>query len=243
MIIKQLDEYQRKFKNRFFVKKDCTIISSIIIVFCGVSSVMYSALVFHNNIFDRMRYMTFDGTMFTTLVSFLFIVISTFEKIYDTEVTNRFIYFMRLSSATTEFVIFIVVMIGLLPFLPDKPDIVTYPGALMHLVIPLTSILCFLFNDAPIGKLKVYEPLFGTTYITIYAVVITILFATGILPSSKAPYSFLDFKNRPFWFSLLCLIVIYTIGYLISKAFIRLNSKLSWQWFKNIKVGKQKASG
>ena len=235
MNTEELDKYQEEFRDRYLVKKVFTILFSILIVLCGVSAVLYSALVFGNNIFDRMRYMTFDGTMFTTLISFLFIIISLYEAFFDTEVTNRFIYFMRLSSATTEFIIFSVVMAGLSPWLPDSPDISSYPGVMMHLVIPIASIICFIFNDAPIGKVNVYEPLYGSTFITIYAVIMAFLFGTKILPSSLAPYSFLDFEHHSIIFSLACLTGIYVVAYFIAKFFIFLNSHYSWVWFKKLK--------
>ena len=229
---KTLDEYNRRFHSRYILKKKFTIFFSVLIVFCGVTGVLYSALVFKNNIFDRMRYMTFDGTMFTTLVSFIFIIISIFEVRHDTEVTNRFVYFTRLSSATTEFIIFIVVIFGLAPFLPDDPDITSYPGIMMHLIIPFASICCFIFNDAPIGKMNRIEPLYGSTFITIYAVIMAFLFGTRILPSSLAPYSFLDFDNHSLLFSIACLIGIYIIAYFVSILFARLNRHYSWIWYR-----------
>lgn len=232
---KALDVYKEKFHQRYILKKKFTIFFSILIVFCGVSGILYSALVFKNNIFDRMRYMTFDGTMFTTLISYVFIIISIVEARENTEMTNRFVYYMRLSSATTEFIIFIVVMVGLSPLVPDNPDITSYPGIMMHLMIPVISIGCFIFNDAPIGKMKPLEPFHGTTYITIYAVIMTFLFGTRILPSSLAPYSFLDFDHHSILFSLGCLLGIYTIGYFVSIFFVRLNRRYSWIWYKNIK--------
>ncbi|MBR3251026.1 MAG: hypothetical protein IKF80_04905 [Erysipelotrichaceae bacterium] len=234
MTLEELEAYQKRFHKRYLVKKMVTILFSVLIVYCGVSGVLYSALVFKNNIIDRMRYMTFDGTMYTTLISFIFIIISIYEAYYDTEVTNRFVYFMRLSSATTEFIIFIVVMAGLTPFVTDTPDISSFPGIMMHLVIPMASILCFIFNDAPIGKVNAYEPLFGSTFITIYAVIMAFLFLTRILPSSLAPYSFLDFEHNSIFFGLACLAGIYIVAYFIAKAFIKLNGYYSWVWYKDL---------
>ena len=242
MKLEEINDYQKRFHNRYLLKKLFTILFSVAIVFCGVSGVLYSALIFKNSIIDRMRYMTFDGTMFTTLVSFLFIIISVYEALNDTEMTNRFVYFMRLSSATTEFIIFIVVMVGLGPWVPDSPDISSYPGVMMHLVIPLASIVCFIFNDAPIGKINKLEPFYGCTFITIYAVIMTFLFGTRILPSSLAPYSFLDFEHHSIFFSLACLTAIYIVAYFISRLFIHLNSHYSWVWYRNMRMKNSRRS-
>ena len=240
-----LDVFEQRFMRRYKIKKVVNAIVSFLIVFCGVSAVLYSVFVFHNNLFNRMRYMTFDGTLFTTLISLIsgFVFIDEARK--DTEVTNRKVYFLRLSSAVTEFVIFIVVMFGLTPLVPDNPDVTSYTGIMMHLVIPFLMLLSFMFNDAPIGRLKPLEPFFGTTYITIYALIMLVLFGLRILPSRLAPYSFLDFDNTGWGFKLMCLAGIYIVGYTIAVILAFLNSKLSWIWFydlnetklKNIRIG------
>ena len=228
------DHIFEEFKRRYRIKKTWNAYFNLFISLCGSSSVLYSVVIFKSNLLDRLRYMTFNGTIFTSVVSFVTFVVSLLELSKYTEVTKRSVYFLRLSSACTEFVIFAVVLIGLLPILPDKPDIITYPGVMMHLVVPICTLTSFIFNDAPIGKLKPYEPLYGTSLVTIYAIVSTIIFATGILPSSMAPYSFLDFEHHSIFFSLSCLAVIYAIGYSISLLLSVLNRKLSWLWFKNL---------
>ena len=226
-----LDAFEQRFSRRYRIKKIVNAVISFIIVFCGVSAVLYSIFVFHNNLFNRMRFMTFDGTMFTTLISLLSGIVFLREANDGTEVTNRNVYFLRLSSAVTEFIIFIVVMFGLTPLVPDRPDVTSYTGVMMHLVIPALMLMCFVFNDAPIGKLKPMEPFYGTTFITVYALIMLVLFGLQILPSSLAPYSFLDFDNTGWGFKLLCLAGIYIIGYNISLALASLNHLLSWIWF------------
>ena len=223
-----LDVFEQRFMRRYKIKKVVNAIVSFLIVFCGVSAVLYSVFVFHNNLFNRMRYMTFDGTLFTTLIS----LISGFVFIDE-------------ARKDTEFVIFIVVMFGLTPLVPDNPDVTSYTGIMMHLVIPFLMLLSFMFNDAPIGRLKPLEPFFGTTYITIYALIMLVLFGLRILPSRLAPYSFLDFDNTGWGFKLMCLAGIYIVGYTIAVILAFLNSKLSWIWFydlnetklKNIRIG------
>lgn len=226
-----LDAFEQRFMRRYKIKKIVNAIVSFLIVFCGVSAVLYSVFVFHNNLFNRMRYMTFDGTLYTTLISLISGIVFILEARMDTEVTNRKVYFLRLSAAVTEFVIFIVVMFGLTPLVPDSPDVTSYTGIMMHLVIPFLMLLCFMFNDAPLGKLKPHEPLYGTIYITIYAQIMLVLFGLRILPSSMAPYSFLDFDKTGWGFKLMCLAGIYIVGYSIAVVLAFLNSRLSWIWF------------
>ena len=226
-----LDAFEQRFSRRYRIKKIVNAIISFIIVFCGVSAVLYSIFVFHNNLFNRMRFMTFDGTLFTTLISLLSGIVFLREARDGTEVTNRNVYFLRLSAATTEFVIFIVVMVGLTPLVPDLPDVTSYTGIMMHLVIPTLMVTSFVINDAPIGRLKPMEPFYGTTYITLYALIMLVLFGLRILPSSLAPYSFLDFDRTGWGFKLLCLTGIYIVGYNVALALASLNRLMSWLWF------------
>lgn len=70
--------------------------------------------------------MTFWGTIFTSIISLVFGIICINEAIKEIEVTNKTAYFLRLSSAATELIIFVVVMFGLTSLVPDQPDISSY---------------------------------------------------------------------------------------------------------------------
>ena len=226
-----LDQFEQRLEKRFRLKKTVNAIFSMFIAVIGVSTLVADVFVYHNNLFHQMRYMTFDGTIFTIVISLFSCVIFIRELLNYREVTTRFLYFIRLSAATTEFVIFAVVVFGLSPLVPDKPDVTTYMGVMMHLVIPFLMLFSFQFNDAPTGRLKPLEPFKGTIFITIYAIVMLILFGCRILPSSLAPYSFLDFDNTGWGYKLACMFGIYLVGYLISLLLSNVNRLLSWVWF------------
>lgn len=130
--------------------------------------------------------MTFWGTIFTSIVPFVFGIICINEAIKEIEVTNKTAYFFRLSSAATELIIFVVIMFGLTSLVPDQPDISSCPRIMMHLVIPISTVLSFILNDAPIGKPKPQEPFKGLLII-LYAAVRMAFFGSGILPSEKSP--------------------------------------------------------
>ena len=237
---REIDEFAERFSKRYILKKRVNALLCFFIALCGATAVLYSRFIFHNALFDRLRYMTFWGTIYTSIVSFIFGFVCIREAAGQTEVTYRPVYFLRLSSATTESVIFAVVMFGLMPFVPDEPDLTSYPGIMMHLVVPFTTVMSFLLNDPPFGKPKPADPLKGTTFIALYAVVMGVIFGTGILPSEKAPYSFLDFENTSAAFKMASLIGIFAVGYGISLLLMRLNMKLSWIWFYDLKRLKKK---
>ena len=237
---RELEEFSERFSRRYILKKRANMLLCFFIAFIGASAVLYSMFVFHNNLFDRLRYMTFWGTLFTAIVSLIFGIVCIVEANKETELTSRSVYFLRLSSAATELVIFTVVLVGLTPLVPDEPDVSSYPGFVMHLIVPVTTVMSFVLNDSPIGKPKPTDPLKGTLFIAIYAVLMTTLFGTGILSSAMAPYSFLDFEHTSMAFKLVCLIVILVIGYAVSWLLMRLNMRLSWIWFSDIKRSKKR---
>lgn len=236
----ELEEFSRRFSRRYIFKKKVNAILCFFIALCGTTAVLYSKFIFHNALFDRLRYMTFWGTIFTSAVSLIFGIVCIAEAAKETEVTARWAYFLRLSSATTELVIFAVVMFGLTPLVPDQPDITSYPGIMMHLVVPTTTVMSFILNDSPIGRPKPPEPLIGTSFVAIYAAVMMTLFGTGTIGSERAPYSFLDFENTTASFKVKCLAGVFAVGYLVAWMMMRLNMKLSWIWFIDIKKAKKK---
>ena len=235
-----LDEFQARFDRRYIIKKRINAVLCLFIALCGTSSVLYSVFVNGKNLIDRLRYMTFNATIFTTLICLVFAIACLVEAAEGTEITRRWIYFLRLSSAATEVVVFAVVMFGLTPLVEDLPDVTSYTGVMMHLVVPFATVVSFVFNDAPIGRLRPLEPLHGTWFITCYAVVMLFLFGTGILPSSAAPYTFLDFEHSSLRFILLCALGVYFVGYVISWLLSELNRKLSWIWFYDLTGAKRK---
>lgn len=236
----EIDEFGEMFSKRYILKKRVNALICFIIAFCGTTAVLYSRFIFNNPLIDRLRYMTFWGTIFTSVVSFIIGIVCIVEAVRETEVTYKKVYFLRLSSATAESVIFAVVMFGLTPLVPDQPDLHSYPGIMMHLVVPVLTILSFLFNDPPFGKPKPVEPLKGTILIAIYAVVMLSFFGAGVLPSEKAPYSFLDFKNTTLIYKIGCIAGIFAVGYAVSWLLMRLNMRLSWIWFFDRKRLKKK---
>ena len=231
------DIYLKKFNQRYALKKKVNSAVSAVIALCGITALLYSAFINHMNIFDRLRYMTFNTTILSVILSVIFAAVCIFEASTGYEMTYRAVYFLRLACATTEVIVFIVVMFGLLPFVPDKPDVTSYTGVMMHIVIPPLMVLCFLVNDAPVGRLRPHELLYGSVFITLYWMVMAVLMLTGILTSAQAPYSFLDFEHSSIWFILACMAGVYAVAYLAAAVLAKLNMKLSWIWFKGLEKG------
>lgn len=110
-------------------------------------------------------WMTVDGTIFTTLMTIFFVAVNTTELIEDTELTLRSVYFARLSSAVAESLILIVVLISQLPVFPQHMHILRYDMMCMHILIPLLTILSFVYNDSPMPRLRFKDLMKGTWFI------------------------------------------------------------------------------
>lgn len=227
-----LENLLKKFKKRYRRKKYTNLIVSFLIVIFGFSSFIYG-LQFEPHI-TVFRFMTVDGTLFTTLGSLIYILVNIIEVRNNTELTSISVYYIRLSSAVAEMVIFLVVIFSHLPFFSESiPVMERYDLFIMHAVIPPLTMVSFAINDSPIGKLKPLNRWHGTWFITIYAVIILTFVVTGILETALIPYFFLDVIHNPLWLSAVAFIFIYGAAYLMAWFLSELNRRLSWLWFKN----------
>ena len=101
-------------------------------------------------------------------------------------------------------------------------------------LIPVLTILSFLLNDSPIGRLSFRQKLRGTWFITLYAAVILTLILTGVIPAEQIPYFFLDVAHMPVTAFLGCFAFIYSVAILLSHLLSGWNRKLSWLWFRGV---------
>lgn len=238
-----LDRVAAEFDRRYRIKKSVNAVFNLLIAVSGTFVFLYTIIVLKRSVLSRLKYMTFCSTLFTSAVSLFTFIVCILEAKRRTEVTKKAVYFLRLSAALTESIVLAVVLFGLTPLVPDKPDIRTMVGIMTHLVIPPMTVLSFIYNEAPIGKLKPLEPFLGTWYITTYAAVMTVLFGTGIVPSELAPYSFLDFKHHSFIYPIMCLAGIYLVGYLVALLLSKLNMRCSWTWFRGLGRSRDVSNG
>ena len=220
-----------KFDRRYRYKKYTNLVVSFLIVVFGISSFVFGLHIDpHATIF---RFMTVDGTLFTTLGSVIFIIVNIIEAAHNTELTNIPVYYIRLSSAVAEMVILLVVALSHLPVSGEAIPITDrYDSFVMHAVVPILTVVSFAINDSPIGKIRPRKLWHGTWFVTVYAVIIMSLVLSGILEGALIPYYFLDVAHNPVWVAVVAFVVIYGIAYLMSWFISETNRKLSWLWYK-----------
>lgn len=107
------DDIMEVFNRRYRLKKKVNLFISIWIVLFGISSFLFGLrLESAPTIF---RFLTVDGTIFTTAGALTFLIVNLVEINKNTEMTSIVVYYIRLSCAVAETVIFIVVLFSQLP--------------------------------------------------------------------------------------------------------------------------------
>lgn len=217
---------------RFKYKKQLNILISITISVLGFCSFFISVVRDMNwDFLSDFRFMTINGTVFTSIISLITAVISLAEIIKGEDIKLEKLYFLRLTSVVTESIIAIVILMSLFPFIPDKPNILKYDSFNMHVIIPILTIISFLIAEPPSDKIKPIMRFNGSALITIYSVIIVSLILWGVIPQSEIPYSFLEVNTRPLWYILLAGVIIYAGAYFLSWGYIELNKKISKSWY------------
>ena len=229
----QITDYLAAFSRRYQRKKMTNLAVSALIAFLGISSFLYGLQL--EPIPTIFRWMTVDGTLFTTFGAVFFIVVNIVEMVRKTELTRVSVYYIRLSSAVAESVIISVVLVSQFSFFPEHlPLFDRYDSFVMHVLVPLLGILSFMINDSPIGRLRPLSYWRGTWFVTFYAVIILSLIASERLPAALIPYFFLDFRSVHWSILLFAAVFVYTTGYLMAGRISEWNRRLSWLWFKDI---------
>ena len=211
------------------VKKWLNLALNVLISLMGISALYIKFFIYDGII--AFRAFTNDGNLFTTVISVISVYWNIRELIDGRENNSRRMFYMRLASAVTEAVIFIINLMGYLPIFPDNPSIWPYHMFCLHVGIPVLAVLRFVFFEKPLGILSPANLLRGTIPIGVYAVGATLAIKLRILPASLIPYSFLDFESNFLWYVVLALIVIPSFGFLWSWMFYRLNLRCSLLWY------------
>lgn len=229
----RLLDAEQNFDRQYRIKKLVNLAVSLIIAALGISSFIY-IFVHDGDGWLTFRWLTVDGTLFTTILSVFFLVIDIIDFNNLSEHSSTMVYFARLAAAVAEGLIMIVVLISQLPIFSEHMHIFRYDMFNMHILIPLLMIASFVLNDPPIGKLRFLQKLHGTWYVSLYAAIIITLILTGVIPTERIPYFFLDVTHLPLLDLVTYFVMIYVIAISLSHLFSYLNRKLSWLFLRNL---------
>lgn len=177
------------------------------------------------------RAFTVDGNLFTTVTALICLTVNVRELKEHREIRGRGLYFLKLCSAVSEAVIFIIVMIGYLPFVSDKPAITPYHMFCLHVAIPVITVAGFILAEKPVGFIKPHRLLISALPATIYGTGVITAIKRGLLPMSLVPYSFLDLDSHFFWYILLAGELILSFCFFWAWLFYRLNLRAARFWY------------
>lgn len=208
------------------------LIASLIFVLGSVSIFLSLFDKNETDFFLEFRFMTMNGTIFTTLISLIILIVCVFELIQNRAVISDRLYYFRLSSAVTEIIIAVVIAMSFLPAVPDSPNIFTFASFTMHVILPVLSVISFLINKTPVPHLHPVRRFNCSWLITLYAVTVITMIMLGFIPQDKIPYSFLDFQNRPAWYIVYFGCFIYSLTYVMSYFLTDGNSRMSSLWYR-----------
>ena len=172
------------------------------------------------------RFMTVIGTLYTTLLSGVVFAV-TLRRRGDADASDAPLFFLRLCAAVSECVIAIVILLSFLPFIPDSPDIFRFDSFVMHVAIPLLTVISFVVCAPPAGEMPPLTHFNGSWLLVVYSAVVTALIITGVMPREDIPYSFLEISTRPLWYVLLSAGIIFGTAYLLSFLLSTANRRLS----------------
>lgn len=225
------------FNKRELLNIRLNIVISGLILFFGITSITASVLSHENeNFLLEFRYMTLNGTVFTTLTSIIILIISLAQLKRGMIYESTKLYYLRLSSAVTEGIIATVILMSFFPFVPDNPNIFTYDSFCMHVIIPLLSVTSFLLNKSPVDYMSPISAMNCAWLITLYAIVVISLIVTGLIPRDKIPYSFMDFNTHPSYYFFCFGIFIYSFAYVLSFVFTQINRRMARLWQNSVQT-------
>lgn len=211
-------------------KKRLNLLANLLIAAMGVSSLFIKFFLVDGAL--AFRAFTVDGNLFTTIVAIIYVFTEWRDLRQKKETQSTLLYFLKICSAVTEAVIFIVVMIGYLPIFKDNPKITPYHMFCLHVSIPIVTVLAFIFFNSPRGVLKPFKLVYGCIPILVYAVGVCVAIKTKLLPIAFVPYSFLNFDENYLWYMSFALVVILFFGYFWTWLFYRLNLRMAVRWYK-----------
>lgn len=217
-----------------------TLLMDLLIAVLGVTS-LYEKFFLIDGVI-AFRAFTVDGNLFTTIVSIIAVITGIKALLSKKENESACMYFLWLCAAVTETVIFLVVMLGYLPFVPDTPKITPYHMFCLHVAIPVLAVARFILFSKPQGVVKPSKLLRGAIPIGVYGLFVVIAIRAGVLPTAFVPYSFLDFEHNYIWYFLFALFAIPGLGYLGGLLFYRTNMAASALWYNKEDVDALKQS-
>lgn len=171
------------------------------------------------------RYFTNDGNIYCVIASIVMLVLCIMSLVKKDFIKSKIAYAMKLASAVSGAIIFLVVMFILLPQYGISL-LSGYTMMVLHVINPLLAIASFIVLDRTPEKLSLKETVYGSLPVFVYAFFALTLCISKVWTGEQIPYSFLDVYHNSLGSTL-----IYSVGILggswgLSVLFCFLNNKI-----------------
>lgn len=167
------------------------------------------------------RMFTNDGNLFTAAVALICGIYSVFCAITGRHMNSRVIYSLRLMSAVSETVIFLIVVAILMP-MGMKALLSGYSMIALHAAVPLMTAASFIVLDPRPAKLSRTAFLFGSLPVFLYGLIVLVLCFARVWTGSMIPYPFFRVYDNPAGLTFAAMAAIVGVTLLLSFALDRI---------------------
>lgn len=173
------------------------------------------------------RFFTNDGNIICILVSYISLFFLLRKLFNKDKPLPKFIYPLKLISAVTGAIIFLVVFLILGPLMGGLQMMISgFRMSVLHVVNPILCVLSFLVLEENENKKSKRHALIGASAVYVYGFISILLVLFRVWENQNIPYPFLRVYDNPLWQTILYFTVILGGAYGLSLLFQKLQLKL-----------------
>ena len=192
-------------------------IAATIMMFTGFRFMHGYEIILETTKLGMLKFYTVQSNILMGVTSFLFLIkeIKMIKnKSYE---IPTFLYVLKLISTTSVTLTFFIVFTYLGPISKDGiPSMLMNSNLFFHLLIPLTSIICFIFFEKT-NKLVFKSTMYGLSLTLIYAIYYLVNALIHVENGKVSPiYDWYWFVQNGVWTAIIVVPVIFIITYIIS---------------------------
>jgi len=165
---------------------------------------------------DTFRFFTNDGNIFCIIAALVMIYFNIRFIRSNTYEIPKVVYLLKLSSAITGLIIFLVVIAILGPSMGYAMLLSGFYMVVVHILNPILCTLGFAIFEAHPMELNKKELSIGILPAALYGVITLLLVLTKVWVGNDIPYPFLRVYDNPVWVSIFYFIAILGGGYGLS---------------------------
>ena len=161
------------------------------------------------------RMFTNDGNLFSALAALSCGIYSAYCAVRNKSMDSRVIYSLRLMSAVSETVIFLIVVAVLMP-MGMNMLLSGYSLFVLHAAAPFVTVISFALLDPRPKKIGKAGFLWGALPVFLYGLIVLILCLAKVWTGNLIPYPFFRVYDNPVWLTVAAMAGIIAVTLLLS---------------------------